>query len=283
MSETTHQQKFYEAAYAQAARSIAVPDLKITGGTLPKNQRILNLGGGVSNDLWHLTGENLVVNADYAMAGLRIGQKAGVVGVCINLNSPSLPFLDKSFDLVVCHDILEHLLEPLPILKECIRVLREDGTIVISIPNHFYWPMRLRLLFGKGVMWRGLLIDHGRDYREWDYMHIRFFTYKGFRKFLEVAGLKPIKFYWDFGTLAHYCNPDRHIEPQLCKQEAGLQLSNRAKFGIRVIRPLWRFFNVVFPVKLRSVIVSLCPGLLSAGFYVRCKRQIEVQTSQEIR
>src|SRR5207302_2577428 len=114
MSETTHQQKFYEAAYTQAARSIAVPDLKITGGTLPKNQRILNLGGGVSNDLWHLTGENLVVNADYAMAGLRIGQKAGVVGVCINLNSPSLPFLDKSFDLVVCHDILEHLLEPLP-------------------------------------------------------------------------------------------------------------------------------------------------------------------------
>ena len=42
-------------------------------------------------------------------------------------------------------------------------------------------------------------------------MHIRFFTYKGFREFLESAGLKPVKFYWDFGNLAHYHNPDRWI------------------------------------------------------------------------
>jgi len=274
MSETTHQQKFYEAAYAQASSSIAVPDLKITGGTLPKNQRILNLGGGTANGLWHLAQDNLVVNADYALSGLQVGRRFGVHGVVVNLNtSTGLPFADRTFDLVVCSDILEHLLEPLIVLNEAIRVLRDDGVVVISVPNHFYWPMRLRLLFGKGIVWRGLLIDHGADYKEWNYMHIRFFTYKGFRQFLKAAGLEPIRFYWDFGNLAHYWNPDRHLAPQLRKRAEGKSLSRKAKFGIYVIRPLWWLFNIVFPMRLRSAIVSLLPGLLCAGFYVRCRKR----------
>jgi SAM-dependent methyltransferase len=273
MSPTTHQQKFYEAAYREASNSIAVPDPKITGGTMPKQQRILTLGGGIANDLWNLAAENLVVNADYALPGLRLGKRFGVQGVSLNLNSPSLPFSDRTFDVVACLDILEHLIEPMAVVKETIRVLRDEGTIVISVPNHFYWPMRLRLLLGKGIIWRGLLSDHGKNYREWDYMHIRFFTYKSFRKFLEAAGLRPIKFYWDFGNLAHYYNPDRHIAPQLRKRAEGKPLSSKAKFGIYVIRPLWWVFNIVFPRRLRSAIVSLLPGLLCGGFYVRCRKQ----------
>lgn len=276
MSGATHQQRLYDAAYAEAAGSVGIPDAKITGDSLPTQKRILTLGGGIANDLWHLTRENLVVNADYAPSGLRLGKEFGVQGVSANLNAPSpLPFPDRTFDLVVCNDILEHLLEPLKVLQDAIRVLRDDGTIVISVPNHFYWPMRLRLLFGMGIIWRGLLSDHGAAYHEWDYMHVRFFTYKGFRQFLNAAGLKPIRFYWDFGNLAHYYNPDRWLGPQLRKRAAGQPLSTRAKFGLFIIRPLWRVFNFVFPRRLRSVIVSLRPGLLCAGFYVRCVKTQE--------
>jgi hypothetical protein len=159
------------------------------------------------------------------------------------------------------------------VLKETIRVLQDDGVVVISVPNHFFWPMRLRLLFGKGIIWRGALINHGADYQEWNYMHIRFFTYKGFRQFLEAAGLEPIRFYWDFGNLAHYYDPDRHLAPQLRKRAEGKPLSSKAKFGIYVIRPLWWLFNIVFPRRLRSAIVSLLPSLLCAGFYVRCRKR----------
>lgn len=274
MTLATHQQQLYEVAYQEARASVAVPDPKITDGTLPVHKRILTLGGGIANDLWHLTQNNFVVNADYATSGLEVGKKFGVQGVSVNLNAcAALPFSDRTFDLIVCNDILEHLLDPLSVLKEAIRVLRDDGTIVISIPNHFYWPMRLRLLLGRGIIWRGILSDHGQLYHEWDYMHIRFFTYKGFRQFLDAAGLRPMKFYWDFGNLAHYFNPDRHIEPQLRKRAEGKPLSRRAKFGIYIIRPLWWLFNLVFPRKLRSAIVSLSPGLLCGGFYVRCRKQ----------
>jgi SAM-dependent methyltransferase len=276
MTVTTHQQESYEAVYQAAAKSIAVPDMKTTGDTLPIEKRILTLGGGIANGLWHLTQKNLVVNADYALSGLQVGWQFGVQGVVVNLNaSTALPFADCTFDLVVCSDILEHLLEPLIVLKEAIRVLRDDGVVVISVPNHFYWPMRLRLLFGKGIVWRGILSDHGAIYDEWNYMHIRFFTYRGFRQFLDAARLDPIQFYWDFGNLAHYYNPEMHLAPQLRKRAEGKPLSSKAKFGIYVIRPLWWLFNIVFPRRLRSAIVSLRPGLLCGGFYVRCKKRRE--------
>jgi len=274
MSVTTHQQESYEVAYEAAASTIAVPDMKVTGDTLPVQKRILTLGGGTANGLWHLAQDNLVINADYARSGLQVGRQFGVHGVAVNLNtSAALPFADRTFDIVVCSDILEHLLEPLLVLKEAMRVLRDDGVVVISVPNHFYWPMRLRFLFGKGIIWRGPLIDHGVDYQEWNYMHIRFFTYKGFRQFLAVAGLEPTRFYWDFGNLAHYYDPDRHLAPQLRKRAECKPLSSKAKFGIYVIRPLWWLFNIVFPRRLRSAIVSRLPGLLCAGFYVRCRKR----------
>jgi ubiquinone/menaquinone biosynthesis C-methylase UbiE len=273
VSEATHQQRFYDAAYSEAAVGDGFPDPYITNGSQLKGKHILTLGGGTANDLWDLARDNVVVNADYAESGLSVGRRFGIQGVMTNLNlSPTLPFPDRSFDLVVCKDILEHILEPFAVLKEAVRVLRDDGTLVISVPNHFYWPMRLRLLFGKGILWRGVLTDHGVGYREWDYMHIRFFTYKGFRAFLEAAGLEPVRFFWDFGNLAYYYNPDRWFEPQLRKRAAGQPLSRRAKFGLYFVRPLWRVFNVIFPRPLRSAIVSLAPGLLCGGFYVRCRK-----------
>ena len=278
MTGPTHQQKSYEDAYQQAAKSIAVPDMKITGGALPVQKRILTLGGGIANDLWHLTQDNIVVNADYALSGLKVGRQFGVQGVPVDLNIfTGLPFADRTFDLVVCNDILEHLLDPLSVLKDAIRVLRDDGTVVVSVPNHFYWPMRLRLLFGQGIIWQGVLTNHAADYHEWNYMHIRFFTYKGFRQFLEVAGLEPTRFYWDFGKLAHYFDPDRYLAPQLRKRSEGKPLSRRAKFGIYIVRPLWWLLNVLFPRPLRSAIVSLLPGLLCAGFYVRCRKRDRAQ------
>ena len=269
----THQQEVYEGAYDGSGGAVAIPDLKITDGRLSEGQRILTLGGGIANDLWHLANKNFVVNADYAIAGLRVGLQNGVSSVAVNLNSSALlPFADQTFDIVVCNDILEHLLEPLSVLREAVRVLRNTGTIIVNVPNHYYWPMRLRFLLGKGIIWRGLITDHGAYNHEWDYMHIRFFTYKGFRQFIEIAGLRPEKFYWDFGNLAHYYNPDRWIQPQLTKRATGEPLSGRAKVGIYIIRPFWRAFNAVMPLPVRSWIVSFCPGLLSACFYVRCRK-----------
>ncbi len=271
----TSQQNCYEQAYREAKDEYGFPDRKITDGREVRGARILNLGCGTSNDVWWLADENMIVGLDYAQGGLRVAQHHGVAGIVGDLNlSPVLPFKDSSFDLIICKDILEHLLEPMAVLQEVRRVLKDDGYVVISVPNHFYLPMRIRILLGKGLIWKSLGSDHFRYYEEWNYMHIRFFTYKGFREFLREAGFRPEKWFWDFGTLAHYNNPDMWLEPQLWKRAHGKPISRRGKIGLYGIRPLWKIFNLLFPRSLRRWIVSLSPGLLCAGFYVRARKRI---------
>ncbi len=44
-------------------------------------------------------------------------------------------FPADSFDIVVCTEVLEHVLDPEPILAEIARVIRPGGRVVITFPN----------------------------------------------------------------------------------------------------------------------------------------------------
>ncbi len=60
---------------------------------------------------------------------------AAATGVRVKLaraNLESLPFADGAFDLVLCAQVIEHLLDPAAGLQELRRVLAPGGTLVIS-------------------------------------------------------------------------------------------------------------------------------------------------------
>jgi 2-polyprenyl-3-methyl-5-hydroxy-6-metoxy-1,4-benzoquinol methylase len=92
----------------------------------------------------------------------------------INLN------YEGYFDFVICADILEHLRDPWNALRRIHGCLKDDGHILISIPNVRYWRVLRNLIF------RGLweYVDAGIL----DNTHLRFFTRKSFLKMLEEAG-----------------------------------------------------------------------------------------------
>lgn len=46
-----------------------------------------------------------------------------------------LPFEDGEFDAVVCIDGIEHIKRPFDFVEECKRILRQNGTLVLSTPN----------------------------------------------------------------------------------------------------------------------------------------------------
>ncbi len=87
---------------------------------------------------------------------------------------------DSSFDVIVFGDVLEHLLDPTAVLRSALRLLRPDGSVVISIPNVSHGSVRLSLLQGT---WKytdtGLL----------DRTHIRFFTLDTLLEMLGSVGL----------------------------------------------------------------------------------------------
>lgn len=46
-----------------------------------------------------------------------------------------LPFNEASFDSLLLDNVLEHISDPVPLLKEVKRVMRTDGLLVIGVPG----------------------------------------------------------------------------------------------------------------------------------------------------
>lgn len=111
------------------------------------------------------------VKVDYT--GIDVYHKSAVI-TNFDLNSGPLPFDDKTFDFVVCTDVLEHLFYPHYVLKEIKRVLKDAGYAIISLPNSYNLRLRLRFLFGK-------CISRGFD----SYGHHHLTSLKENRQFIE--------------------------------------------------------------------------------------------------
>jgi SAM-dependent methyltransferase len=71
--------------------------------------------------------------------------------VRLDLNSDDVhfPFSDRSFDLVVCTEVIEHLLWPQHAISEALRVLRPGGKLVVSVPNIASLSYRVAWMLGR--------------------------------------------------------------------------------------------------------------------------------------
>lgn len=92
-----------------------------------------------------------------------------------------LPELNGQFDVIVYGDILEHLKNPLAVLRGLNRHLRPDGTVIISIPNFVHLWVRLNVLVGRFEYGKRGILDQD---------HLRFFTLASFKRCLGEARLK---------------------------------------------------------------------------------------------
>lgn len=113
----------------------------------------------------------------------------------IDLNSSTIDFSDVDrYDCIVFADVLEHLINPLEVLKDLSDHLHRNGKIIISLPNVAFALNRFNLLLGK---W-----DYTK-YGTLDKTHLRFFTLKTAAKLIEESGLelKSINGYGQFGIL----------------------------------------------------------------------------------
>jgi SAM-dependent methyltransferase len=63
----------------------------------------------------------------------------------------SLPFLDGTFDRVVCQGSLDHFVDPSAFMKEAVRVLKPDGRLVIALANY----ESLSCIVGRTRHWIG--------------------------------------------------------------------------------------------------------------------------------
>jgi 2-polyprenyl-3-methyl-5-hydroxy-6-metoxy-1,4-benzoquinol methylase len=89
---------------------------------------------------------------------------------------------DRTFDTILCYDVLEHLYDPWSALRRLARLLEPGGQIHVSIPNARHKNVWLPLVLNGTFRYAraGLL----------DVTHLRFFTRRDAVRMLEAAGLR---------------------------------------------------------------------------------------------
>jgi 2-polyprenyl-3-methyl-5-hydroxy-6-metoxy-1,4-benzoquinol methylase len=87
---------------------------------------------------------------------------------------------EERFDVVVGGDVLEHLPDPLSVLRACRGALKPGGYVVLSLPNIAHADVKLQLLAGRFPY---------RDTGLLDRTHLRFFTLESIGEMLRDAGL----------------------------------------------------------------------------------------------
>lgn len=93
----------------------------------PTRGRVLVVGPGTGRDVYWLGMENDVVALD-------VVPQATVPDALIADFSREIPLPDESVDAVVISDVLEHVFDDLTALRNCRRVLKDDGCLVLNLP-----------------------------------------------------------------------------------------------------------------------------------------------------
>jgi len=157
---------------------------------LRKGNRVLDLGCGTGD-----SGEVLkfffaeIHGCDISETALKEANVNEVTALCTDFNTEHLPYKDKSFDVVTCMEVLEHMLDPAFLLKEICRILLPNGQLIITTPNIRYFRNLIKLVF------KGQFPHTTTDTFVWGGGHLHYFTRKDLASMLQEAGFKRIKFH----------------------------------------------------------------------------------------
>lgn len=121
--------------------------------TVGTGKKVLDIGCGTGGCLMPLReAGNEVFGVDVSPAALKLCREKGFDVMEYDVeNDPVDPLLAKGpFDAVVLADVLEHLMDPIAVLKDkVLPVLKPGGIVVATVPNFVFLRYRLELLMGK--------------------------------------------------------------------------------------------------------------------------------------
>lgn len=105
----------------------------------------------------------------------------------LQADAESIPFDCEKFDAVVCSEVIEHVQHPESVLREIARVLKRQGTFIITIPNDGLANKCKKVLEVLGL--KDLLSIKYGGAEEW---HLRIFNKRQIRNLLLKTGFKVI-------------------------------------------------------------------------------------------
>jgi len=138
----------------------------------------LGCGSGRATRLLEAAGKN-VTGVDISAQALRCASRSGGASLYVQADCEAqLPFADQSFEAVFCTEVIEHLLDPESVVRECYRLLKPAGTLFVSTPYH----ARIKNCVIAAIAFERHFDPIGP--------HIRFFTSNSLRRLLATNGFR---------------------------------------------------------------------------------------------
>lgn len=109
-----------------------------------------------------------------------------------NVEQLNVPIEPGSLDYIICADVLEHLVNPMDVVKRLKPLLKQGGSFIVSMPNINY----------IGVIW-SLIAHNDFKYQPsglMDATHLRWFTQRSITRAFAAAGLSASDFRYGFGS-----------------------------------------------------------------------------------
>lgn len=151
---------------------------------IPKRpNRVLEIGcgsGATLVELKKLSKAEFTVGVDIVKKSIP-GIDSYITG---DIESIVIPFEEKYFDVIICADVLEHLVDPWLLIHDILKFMKNDGLLIVSIPN-------VREI---GVLWK-IAIKGDFAYSSQgilDKSHLRFFCKKNIYNLFFMNNLKII-------------------------------------------------------------------------------------------
>ncbi len=157
-------------------------DLELIAELVPRGARVLDLGCGSGELLAHLIEQRGCsgYGVELADANVHASMARGIDVIQFNLEDGLALFEDRSFDVVLQLDTLQHLRNTEKMLRETARVGRIG---IVSFPNFAHWPNRLRVAGGRMPVTKTL------PYQWYDTPNIRVGTHADFEVLARKNGL----------------------------------------------------------------------------------------------
>lgn len=133
-----------------------------------------------------------ITGIDISSDALALAKKKGLNTIRQDIEDTKLKVNNKSFNLIICTDVLEHVCSNYALLKEIHRALDDNGELIVTVPNVNAWYNRILCLAGKLP---GHLESTEADVQVTPFVreaigHVRAFNKDAIIKLLEYSGFK---------------------------------------------------------------------------------------------
>ena len=236
----------YESTNYQYFEDVNWGLLRLWGGR--KNLDVLDVGCGFATTSQHIAKlGNRVTGIEASAEAVEVARTR--VNEVIHADLQQLDDVkrslgDRRFDVIIFADVLEHLAWPIGVLRGYLDLLKEGGSVIVSLPNVGLWSVRLNLLLGRFRYEETGVLDR---------THLRFFTRRTAREIIEQAGLEVVRRTYNPGLV-------RPFVP-LAKKLLGGGAESHDPSALLESRPYKLYLKTIYPIE--RAVSSVWPGALA--------------------